>query len=184
MALFSVLALALLGGAHADFTKTVQQKGDCSAGTVAYVRWKPDLRAWPSIVASIDPDLRFRPDRLNRILVSPLRSLPALGTIATRAFHLQGDRPHIHYKGFLEDGTEFDSSYTRHTPISFPAGHEFVIKCWDDAVIGMCVGEEIRLICPPEIAYGDRGAGDVIPPGATLTFDMKLVKIGETSADN
>jgi len=120
-----------LGGAHADFTKTVQQKGDCSAGTVAY-----------------------------------------------------GDRPHIHYKGFLEDGTEFDSSYARHTPISFPAGHEFVIKCWDDAVIGMCVGEEIRLICPPEIAYGDRGAGDVIPPGATLTFDMKLVKIGETSADN
>lgn len=59
-----------------------------------------------------------------------------------------------------------------------------MIKCWDDAVIGMCVGEEIRLICPPEIAYGDRGAGDIIPPGATLTFDMKLVKIGETSADN
>jgi hypothetical protein len=53
MALFSVLALALLGGAHADFTKTVQQKGDCSAGTVAYVRWKPDLRAWPSIPISV-----------------------------------------------------------------------------------------------------------------------------------
>lgn len=51
-------------------------------------------------------------------------------------------------------------------------------------MIGMCIGEEIRLICPPEIAYGDRGAGDIIPPGATLTFDMKLVKIGETSDDN
>ena len=95
----------------------------------------------------------------------------------------QGDRPHIHYKGFLQDGTEFDSSYARHTPISFPAGHEFVIKCWDDAVIGMCVGEEISLICPPEIAYGDRGAGGVIPPDATLRFEMRLVKIGEANVD-
>ncbi len=187
LALFCVLALALLGGAHADFTKTVKQKGDCSAGIVAYVRWRADVGAWPSI----DPDHTPSPypftfERLNRTLFSPTHSLtPVLDVIiATRAFHLQGDRPHIHYKGFLEDGTEFDSSYARHTPISFPAGHEFVIKCWDDAVIGMCVGEEIRLICPPEIAYGDRGAGDVIPPGATLTFDMKLVKIGETNPDN
>lgn len=91
---------------------------------------------------------------------------------------MQGDRPYIHYRGYLEDGTEFDSSYSRNSPLSFPAGHEFVIKCWDDAVIGMCPGEEMTLVCPPEIAYGDRGAGDIIPPDATLTFDMKLVRIG------
>jgi FKBP-type peptidyl-prolyl cis-trans isomerase len=91
----------------------------------------------------------------------------------------EGDRPYMHYRGYLADGTQFDSSYDRGTPLSFPAGHQFVIKCWDDAVIGMCVGEEARLLCPPEMAYGDRGAGDVIPPGATLTFDVKLVKIGD-----
>lgn len=78
----------------------------------------------------------------------------------------------------MVDGTEFDSSYARNTPLSFPAGDQFVIKCWDEGVIGMCVDEEIRMTCPPETAYGDRGAGDVIPPDATLTFDMKLVRIG------
>lgn len=88
------------------------------------------------------------------------------------------DRVYVHYVGTLEDGSKFDSSYDRHTPLSFPLGHGFVIQGWDDGIVGMCIGEERKLVIPPELGYGDRGAGDVVPPGATLYFDVKLVKIG------
>lgn len=73
----------------------------------------------------------------------------------------------------------FDSSYDRKTPLSFPVGHGYVIEGWEKGVLGMCVGEQRKLVIPPELGYGDRGAGDVIPPGATLYFDLELVKIEE-----
>jgi FKBP-type peptidyl-prolyl cis-trans isomerase len=89
-----------------------------------------------------------------------------------------GDRVYVHYTGTLEDGTKFDSSYDRNTPLSFPLGQGFVIEGWEKGILGMCVGEERSLVIPPELGYGDRGAGDVIPPDATLHFEVKLVKIG------
>ena len=92
------------------------------------------------------------------------------------------DRVYVHYTGTLDDGTKFDSSYDRNTPLSFPIGHGFVIEGWEKGVVGMCIGEERKLVIPPELGYGDRGAGGVIPPGATLHFDIKLVKI-ESSDD-
>jgi FKBP-type peptidyl-prolyl cis-trans isomerase FkpA len=81
----------------------------------------------------------------------------------------------VNYRGTLANGTEFDSSYKRGTPASFPLGR--VIPCWTQGLQKMKVGGKARLVCPPATAYGDRGVG-TIPPGSTLTFEVELLKIG------
>jgi FKBP-type peptidyl-prolyl cis-trans isomerase FkpA len=79
----------------------------------------------------------------------------------------------VHYKGTFPDGKEFDSSYKRGEPIEFPLGN--VIKCWTEGVAMMKVGGKAKLTCPSSIAYGTRGAGGVIPPNATLVFEVELL---------
>ncbi|MEJ2421306.1 MAG: FKBP-type peptidyl-prolyl cis-trans isomerase [Acidobacteriota bacterium] len=88
-----------------------------------------------------------------------------------------GDEVVVNYTGRLKDGTVFDSSYSRHQPFTFTLGAGRVIKGWDVGVAGMKVGGKRRLIIPPDLAYGARGAGGVIPPNATLTFDVQLLEI-------
>ena len=83
----------------------------------------------------------------------------------------------VHYTGWLEDGTKFDSSLDRGEPAVFPIGVGAVIKGWDLGVVGMKVGGTRRLTLPPELAYGDRGTGGVIPPGATLVFQIQLLDV-------
>ena len=83
----------------------------------------------------------------------------------------------VNYRGTLANGTEFDSSYGR-GPFSFPLGAGRVIQGWDEGVAGMRVGGKRKLVIPPDLAYGERGAGGVIPPNATLTFEVELLRIG------
>jgi FKBP-type peptidyl-prolyl cis-trans isomerase FkpA len=81
----------------------------------------------------------------------------------------------VHYRGTFPDGKEFDSSYKRGQPTEFPLNR--VIKCWTEGVQRMKVGGKAKLTCPPAIAYGAQGAGGVIPPNATLNFEIELLAI-------
>ena len=85
------------------------------------------------------------------------------------------DTVKVHYRGTLADGKEFDSSYKRNAPATFPLGR--VIPCWTQGLQKMKVGGKARLVCPPATAYGDRGAGGAVPPNATLTFEVELIAI-------
>jgi len=81
----------------------------------------------------------------------------------------------VHYKGTFPDGKEFDSSYKRGQPTEFPLNR--VIRCWTEGVQRMKVGGKAKLTCPPSLAYGEKGAGGVIPPNATLQFEVELISI-------
>jgi peptidylprolyl isomerase len=89
----------------------------------------------------------------------------------------EGQTVSVHYTGWLEDGTKFDSSLDRGQPFSFVLGVGNVIAGWDEGVATMAVGGKRQLVIPPELAYGDQGAGDVIPPGATLIFEVELLDV-------
>ena len=94
------------------------------------------------------------------------------GTEASR-----GKRVSVHYTGRLDDGTKFDSSRDRGRPFSFKLGAGQVIKGWDEGVAGMKPGGKRKLVIPAALGYGSRGAGNVIPPNAELTFEVELLKI-------
>jgi FKBP-type peptidyl-prolyl cis-trans isomerase len=88
-----------------------------------------------------------------------------------------GDTVDVHYTGWLKDGKKFDSSVDRGKPFSFRLGAKMVIKGWDEGVAGMKEGGKRKLIIPSDLAYGAKGAGNVIPPDAELTFEVELLKV-------
>jgi FKBP-type peptidyl-prolyl cis-trans isomerase FkpA len=87
-----------------------------------------------------------------------------------------GQAVKVHYTGWLMDGTKFDSSVDRGQPFGFALGGGMVIRGWDEGVAGMQVGGKRKLVIPPDLGYGDRGAGGIIPPGATLVFEVELLE--------
>ena len=88
-----------------------------------------------------------------------------------------GNLATVHYTGWLTNGTKVDSSVDRRDPFSFPIGSGKVIRGWDEGVVGMKVGGKRKLTIPPQLGYGSRGAGGVIPPNATLVFDVELLEV-------
>lgn len=91
----------------------------------------------------------------------------------------RGQTAVVHYTGWLEDGTKFDSSLDRNDPFSFPIQRGYVIKGWDEGVVGMCIGGKRKLTVPAAMGYGAAGAGGVIPPNATLIFEVELLELSE-----
>ncbi len=96
-------------------------------------------------------------------------------TIGSGASPKASDSVKVHYRGTLASGAEFDSSYKRNAPATFPLAR--VIPCWTDGMQKMKVGGKATLTCPPATAYGERGAGSAVPPNATLSFEVELLAI-------
>ena len=97
--------------------------------------------------------------------------------VGTGDVAIAGKTVSVHYTGLLENGKKFDSSVDRGQPFSFPLGAGRVIKGWDEGVQGMKVGGKRKLTIPSDLGYGSRGAGGVIPPNATLIFDVELLGV-------
>ena len=95
--------------------------------------------------------------------------------VGTGANPKASDAVKVHYRGTLANGTEFDSSYKRGQPATFPLSR--VVPCWTEGMQKIKLGGKATLTCPPATAYGDRGAGGVVPPNATLTFEVELLAI-------
>lgn len=116
----------------------------------------------------------------NAFAAAPAETLPSgvkvVHTVdGTGALPKASDTVKVHYRGTLSNGKEFDSSYQRGKPASFPLSR--VVPCWTEGMQKIKVGGKATLTCPPATAYGERGAGGVVPPNATLTFEVELLAI-------
>ena len=186
------LLLALVSQLVAPSTVTAAPS---NAATTAMVRSSaPESAARPTF--ELDPDdpnptfFAMAPDQSSvdaSALGGPLESadtrVTSSGltitdlTLGEGAEAAAGQTVVVHYRGTLENGKQFDASYDRVTPFSFPLGAGRVIKGWDEGVQGMKVGGKRKLVIPPDLAYGSRGAGGVIPPDATLIFEVELLDV-------
>ena len=125
-------------------------------------------RTPPASPPAVSGEPTTLPDGLQYIIVTPGSGTPVAS----------GDSVTVHYSGWLQDtGVLIDSSYKNGVPFDVTLGHDEVIKGWDEGIVGMLPGETRRLIIPPDLAYGDAGSGDNIPPNSTLVFDIDLLRV-------
>jgi len=130
-----------------------------------------------SFSAFAQPDLAATAAKEKGAIVTPSGLVYRALREGSGASPSAADTVKVHYRGTLADGTEFDSSYKRNAPAQFPLGG--VIPCWTEGVQRMKVGGKAQLVCPAAIAYGARGAGGLIPPNATLKFEIELLAVAK-----
>ena len=150
------------------------------------VRREPPGRLFAESL-SAEPPVRLLPVLLLLALVRPASAQDEVTTPSGLKYTdikpgegdapARGDVVQVHYTGWLEDGTKFDSSRDRNEPFEFSLGRGQVIPGWDEGTASMKVGGVRRLVVPANLAYGEEGAGGVIPPGATLTFEVELLSL-------
>src|SRR5581483_6062955 len=132
----------------------------------------------PSAPARADDKSKDSKDDKDKKVITTKSGLMYIDeTVGTGPEAKSGDTVDVHYTGWLTNGKKFDSSKDRGKPFSFRLGAGMVIKGWDEGVAGMKVGGKRTLIIPPELGYGPRGAGGVIPPNATLKFEVELLDV-------
>ena len=190
------LLLALVSQLVAPSTVNAAAAANTSAATASVVNRSAPVTAAARFSFELDPDdpnptlFAMAPDTnqadasaLGGPLDAPDTQITASGLKITElkvgegAEAASGQTVQVHYRGTLENGKQFDASYDRGTPFNFPLGAGRVIKGWDEGVVGMKVGGKRKLVIPPDLAYGSRGAGGVIPPNATLVFEVELLDV-------
>jgi peptidylprolyl isomerase len=172
-----VLLVAQLTGSGADAIAAPLSSADQPAATVQLAQAASDLlpSETPGEEASSMPEENLSEETL----VTTGSGLQYVDLVeGTGAMPQPGQRVTVHYTGTLENGATFDSSRDRGRPFQFNIGVGQVIKGWDEGVGTMRVGGRRKLVIPPELGYGARGAGGVIPPNATLIFDVELLSLG------
>ncbi len=162
------LSLAACGGGNEDTTTTASadQAADVQADASAVEQVDAVAAEQEEVTVTDNGDIITASGLTIRHIEQGTGNTPQAGELVS-----------VHYVGTLEDGTEFDSSYGRGEPITFPLGQGRVIAGWDEGIGMIKEGGKATLIIPPSLGYGDAGAGGVIPGGATLIFDVELVKI-------
>jgi peptidylprolyl isomerase len=158
LAALAVLLAACTTPTNDPVTETAEAVTTTTQETTTMATSTGDTFAMPASLQTTPSGLQYSIDR------------PGTGAQPT-----PGQIVSVHYTGWLTDGTKFDSSRDRGTPFEFPLGQGRVIRGWDEGVAAMKIGEKRTLVIPPDLGYGARGAGGVIPPNATLVFAVELL---------
>lgn len=171
-----VLVVAQLTGAQPEAIASNLNRAEVAEATTILTEPVAQIA---QAAADLDPDMTPEAAMPEDALVTTDSGLQYVDVVeGTGAMPQPGQRVTVHYTGTLEDGTKFDSSRDRGRPFTFQIGVGQVIKGWDEGVGTMRVGGQRQLVIPPDLGYGSRGAGGVIPPNATLLFDVELLRIG------